>query len=43
MFINYTAAFIRIGHEELFKMLANLDIDGKDILLLRNLSLKQAE
>ena len=40
-FIDYTKAFDKVQHEELFKMLQSLDIDGKDIRLLRNLYLEQ--
>ena len=40
-FVGYTKAFDRVNHEQLLEMLQNLDIYGKDILLLRNLYWEQ--
>ena len=36
-FIDYSKAFDKVKHEELFKLLENLDIDGKDLRIVRNL------
>ena len=36
-FIDYTKAFDRVQHDELLKMLMNLDLYGKDIHLIQNL------
>ena len=36
-FIDYTKAFDKVKHVQLLDMLQDLDIDGKDIRLLRNL------
>ena len=36
-FIDYSKAFDKVKHEELFKLLENLDIDGKDLRVIRNL------
>ncbi|XP_019391727.1 PREDICTED: connector enhancer of kinase suppressor of ras 2-like [Crocodylus porosus] len=36
-FIDYTKAFDRVKHEELMKILEELDIDGNDLRILRNL------
>jgi len=36
-FIDYTKAFDKVQHAELLKMLETLDLDGKDIRLIRNL------
>ena len=35
-FIDYTKAFDRVNHEQLQDVLQNLDLDGKDIRLLKN-------
>ena len=40
-FIDYAKAFDKVKHEELFKMLTELDIDGKDLRILRNLYWEQ--
>ncbi|XP_037779155.1 uncharacterized protein LOC119575579 [Penaeus monodon] len=36
-FVDYTKAFDKVQHEELLQTLQRLDMDGKDIRLLRNL------
>ena len=36
-FIDYFKAFDKVKHEKLFEMLNQLDIDGKDLRVLRNL------
>ena len=36
-FLDYTKAFDRVKHANLFEILQNLDIDGKDLRLIRNL------
>ena len=36
-FIDYSIAFDRVKHKELMQMLSELDIDGKDLRLIRNL------
>ena len=36
-FIDYSKAFDRVKHKELMQMLSELDIDGKDLRLVRNL------
>ena len=40
-FIDYEKAFDRVKHVKIIECMANLDIDGKDISLLRNLYWKQ--
>ena len=40
-FIDYTKAFDKVQHEELLRLLQTLDIDGKDIRLIRNLYWEQ--
>ena len=40
-FIDYTKAFDKVKHVQLLDMLQDLDIDGKDIRLLRNLYWEQ--
>ena len=40
-FIDYSKAFDKVKHEELFNMLAALDTDGKDLRLVRNLYWEQ--
>ena len=40
-FINYTKAFHKDKHEELFQLLLGLDMDVKDIRLLQNLYWEQ--
>ena len=41
MLIDYIKAFDKVRHEELFRMLAALDIDGKDLQVIRNLYWEQ--
>ena len=41
-FISYTKAFHRVQHDELLKMLMNLDLYGKDIHLIQNLHWEQS-
>ena len=41
VFIDYTKAFDRVKHKELFKMLKNIQIDEKDLRLLYNLYQQQ--
>ena len=36
-FIDYAMAFDRVKHNELFGILSELDIDGKDLRIIRNL------
>ncbi|GFO39118.1 RNA-directed DNA polymerase from mobile element jockey-like [Plakobranchus ocellatus] len=36
-FNDYSEAFDKVGHVELFRMLEKLDIDGKDLRVIRNL------
>jgi len=36
-FIDYSKAFDRVQHEALFEMLESLDLDSKDVLLMKNL------
>ena len=36
-FIDYSKAFDKVRHEELLEMLQELDINGKDLRLIRNL------
>ncbi|MCH9665805.1 MAG: hypothetical protein K0U41_08180 [Gammaproteobacteria bacterium] len=36
-FIDYTKAFDKVQHEKLWKLIENLDLDGKDMRLIRNL------
>ena len=40
-FIDYAKAFDRVKHNELFGILSGLDIDGKDLRIIRNLYLDQ--
>ena len=40
-FIDYAKAFDKVKHEDLFEFLQNLDIDGKDLRLIRNLYWEQ--
>ena len=40
-FIDYSKAFDKVRHEDLFQMLSKLDIDGKDLRILSNLYWKQ--
>lgn len=40
-FIDYTKAFDKVRHEDLMDILQDLDIDGKDIRLIRNLYWEQ--
>ncbi|XP_042883267.1 uncharacterized protein LOC122260182 [Penaeus japonicus] len=40
-FIDYTKAFDKVQHEELLRLLQGLDLDGKDIRLIRNLYWEQ--
>ena len=41
-FIDYTKAFDRVKHEVLLDMLQSLDLDGKDMRLIRNLYWEQS-
>ena len=41
-FIDYTKAFDKVKHEDLFEFLQNLDIGGKDLRLIRNLYWEQS-
>ena len=41
-FIDYAKAFDNVKHEDLFECLQNLDIDGKDLRLIRNLYWEQS-
>ena len=36
-FIDYTKAFDTVQHEELFRILQALNLDGKDVRIVRNL------
>ena len=40
-FVDYEKAFDKVRHQELFKILNDLDLDGKDLRLIRNLYWKQ--
>ena len=40
-FIDYTKAFDKVKHEELLQILQCLDLDGKDLRLIRNLYWEQ--
>ncbi len=40
-FIDYTKAFDKVQHEKLFDILQNLNIDGKDLRVIRNLYWEQ--
>ncbi len=40
-FIDYTKAFDRVRHEEIISMLESLNIDGKDLRVVRNLYWEQ--
>lgn len=40
-FIDYSKAFDKVKHETLLEMLQSLDMDGKDIRILRNLYWEQ--
>ena len=40
-FIDYSKAFDKVRHEELFKILARFNIDGKDLRILQNLYWEQ--
>ncbi len=40
-FIDYSKAFDKVKHEELFNILQSLDIDGKDLRVIRNLYWEQ--
>ena len=41
-FIDYSKAFYKVKHEELFQLMEGIDLDGKDIHILRKLYLEQA-
>src|SRR5437899_6207226 len=41
-FIDFTKAFDRVRHTKLLNMLQDLDLDGKDIRLVRNLYWNQS-
>ena len=36
-FLDYTKAFDKVKHDNLFQILKKLNIDGKDLRLVRNL------
>ena len=40
-FIDYTKAFDKVQHREIFSLLQDLDLDGKDLRVLRNLYWEQ--
>ena len=40
-FIDYAEAFDKVQHEDLLKLLNSLDLDGKDVRLIRNLYWEQ--
>ena len=40
-FIDYTKAFDKVRHEEIINILENLDMDGKDLRIIKNLYWKQ--
>ena len=40
-FIDYSKAFDKVRHDELFNILEELDIDGKDLRIIKNLYWKQ--
>ena len=40
-FVDYTKAFDKVQHEELFHLLEGIDLDGKDLRVLRNLYWEQ--
>ena len=40
-FVDYEKAFDRVRHEEMLKLLRDLNIDGKDLRLIQNLYWKQ--
>ena len=37
MFVDYEKAFDRVRHKDLFNILSELDLDGKDLKLMKNL------
>jgi len=41
-FIDYTKAFDEVKHSELVKKLAGLEVDGKDLRIVRNLYWEQS-
>ena len=41
-FIDYSKAFDKVRHEKLFNILEHLDIDGKDLRVIRNLCWDQS-
>ena len=41
-FIDYTKAFDRVKHSEIIQILQNLDIDGKDLRMIRNIYWEQS-
>ena len=40
-FIDYTKAFDRVGHEEIITILQQLNIDGKDLRIIKNIYWEQ--
>ena len=40
-FLDYTKAFDKVKHEEIINILENLDMDGKDLRIIKNLYWKQ--
>merc|ERR1711867_84270 len=40
-FIDYSKAFDKVRHSDLFNILTSLDIDGKDLRIIRNLYWEQ--
>jgi len=40
-FIDYTKAFDKVQHEKLMQILENLDIDGKDLRIIKNMYREQ--
>ena len=41
-FIDYSKAFDKVKHQNLFSILDNLDVDGKDLRIVRNLYWEQS-
>ena len=41
IFLDYSKAFEKVKHEDMVKMLQELDIDGEDIRIIRNLYWEQ--
>lgn len=36
-FTDYTMVFVKVRHEDFLKLLENVELDGKDICIIRNL------